>query len=421
MNKERNPNLACLGQLLPSPLASESSPAAAVVCTRLRGRLHLAGLARFLCAENGFVVYNLPVTRDEQIAEFIQKALAAGLPVESLVGLLAANGWTEKEAYAALADHYRRQTGIEIPRRPGSGASARDAFFYLLIFSTLAVWTLSLGTLAFALIDRWLADPLFRGYSESFNSYTVTTCIAALIVAYPLYLLLSRVILRDAASHPEKLDSGVRKWLTYLALVIAASVFMGDLIAALAYLLRGELTSRFLARSFVVLALSSGVIWYYFGGLRKTEAVASRFSRDRLMAIVSTAVVAVMIVLGFSQLGAPSAQRKLRADSQRLQQLYLLSAAIRNYYTGHASQLPTGLDQLSGIAYADPVTHAPYEYHPDQGSRYQLCAVFAAHTPREEQEQTAGAFPYTWVHPAGRHCFPLDASLMSQSPTYYAY
>jgi len=366
-------------------------------------------------------VYNLPVARDERIAEFIQKALAAGLPVESLVGLLAANGWTEKEAYAALADHYRRQTGIEVPRRPGSGASARDAFFYLLIFSTLATWTLSLGTLAFALIDRWLADPLFRGYSETFNSYTVTTSIAALIVAYPLYLLLSRVVLREAAVNPDKLDSAVRKWLTYLALVIAASVFMGDLIAALAYLLRGELTSRFLARSFVVLALSSGVVWYYFGGLRKSEAVSSRFGRDRLMAIVSAAVVVLMIVLGFSQLGAPSAQRKLRADSQRLQQLYYLSTAIRNYYTSHPSQLPTGLDQLPGIAYADPVTHAPFEYHPNQGSRYQLCAVFAARTPSEEKDQAAGAWPNLWVHPAGHHCFPLDASLMPQAPAYYAY
>ncbi|MGH9520539.1 MAG: DUF5671 domain-containing protein [Terriglobales bacterium] len=357
------------------------------------------------------------MARDERIAEFIQKALASGIPVPSLVGLLTANGWTEKEAYAALADHYRLQTGIEVPRRPGSGASARDAFFYLLIFSTLAVWTCALGSLAFTLIDRWLADPLFRGYGESFNSYTVTTCIAALLVAYPLYLLLSRTVLRDAAAHPEKLDSGVRKWLTYLALVIAASVFMGDLIAALAYLLRGELTSRFLAKSFVVLSLSSGVVWYYFGGLRKTEAAAARPGRDKLIAAVSTAVVAVMIVLGFLQLGAPSRQRKLRADGQRLQQLYFLSTSIRNYWTSHASQLPTDLSQLP--TYTDPVTQAPYEYHPQQGSHYQLCANFAARSPREEQSQTYGPSPNLWVHPSGHHCFPLDASLAPQSPPVF--
>jgi hypothetical protein len=356
-------------------------------------------------------------SRDERIAVYIQKSLDAGIPVASLVGILTANGWTEKEAYAALADHYRRQTGIEVPRRPGSGASARDAFFYLLIFSTLSVWTLSLGSLAFSLIDRWLRDPLFRGYGESFNSYSVATSLAALIVAYPLYLLITRVVLREAVANPEKLDSGVRKWLTYMALVIAAAVFMGDLIAALAFLLRGELTSRFLAKSFVVLVLSGGVFYYYFGGLRKIEATAARFGRDRLMALVSTAAVCLMIVLGFLQLGAPSAQRKLVADSQRLQQLYVLSSAVRNYWQSHSSQLPASLNQLPGTAHADPVTRMPFEYLPGQGSQYQLCAVFVAPSPAEDENQPRAEFD-PWNHPAGRHCFLLDATVYPQAPAY---
>lgn len=382
-----------------------------------------SGPDEILRAQQGKQVHNTSVDRDERIAEFIQKALDAGIPIASLVGLLTANGWTEKEAYAALAQHYQRSTGIEIPRRPGSGASARDAFFYLLIFSTLAVWTLSLGSLAFTLIDRWFTDPLFRGYGESFNSYAVATSLAALLVSYPLYLFLTRVVLREAVADPDKLDSGVRKWLTYLALVIAASVFMGDLITALAFLLRGELTSRFLAKSFVVLALSSGVLWYYFSGLRKTEAVASRFSRDRVMAVVSSAVVVLMLVLGFIQLGAPSAQRKLRADSQRLQQLYLLASAIHTFYTGHGSQLPSSLDQLSGTVFADPVTGAPYGYRPQQDSHYQLCAIFATHSPKVDENQQFGIDPDFWNHPSGRHCFLLDATTTPPSPpnTYASY
>lgn len=356
--------------------------------------------------------------QDERIAEFIQKALDAGIPVDSLVGLLAANGWTEKEAYAALAQHYRHTAGIQVPERPGSGASARDAFFYLLIFSTLAVWTLSLGSLAFTLIDRGLADPLFRGYGESFNTYQVATALAALLVAYPLYLLLSRIVVHEAAANPGKLESGVRKWLTYLALVIAASVFMGDLIAALAYLLRGELTSRFLAKSFVVLLLSSGVVWYYFGGLHKTEALASRFNRDRIMAIVSAAAVALMVVLGFLQLGAPSAQRKLRADAQRLQQIYLLANSIHDFYSGHGAQLPSSLDQLSGATVNDPVTGAPYEYDPQKGSQYQLCAIFAARSPRQDENRQSAVDPDFWRHPSGRYCFSMDASVTPQSPPF---
>jgi hypothetical protein len=202
-----------------------------------------------------------------------------------------------------------------------------------------------------------------------------------------------------------------------MALVIAASVFMGDLITALAYLLRGELTSLFLAKSCVVLVLSSGVFGYYFGGLRIIKAATSRFSRDRLMAVFSAAVVAFMIALGFSQLGAPSAQRKLVADSQRIQQLYALSDAIRNYSQGHASQLPASLDRLPGVLYADPVTHQLFEYHPAQGDQYQLCAVFASRSPREDENQPFSLAPNPWIHPAGRHCFLLDASAYSPAPT----
>jgi hypothetical protein len=70
------------------------------------------------------------------------------------VGILAARGWPEKEVYEALAAHHERMIGMEIPRRGGSGTAAKDAFFCLLIFSTLGTWTFGLSALAFTLIDR---------------------------------------------------------------------------------------------------------------------------------------------------------------------------------------------------------------------------------------------------------------------------
>lgn len=350
---------------------------------------------------------------DPRIGEFVEKALAAGVPHESLVGLLTARGWPEREVYDALADHYRSLTGVDVPRRAGAGASAKEAFFYLLIFSTLATWTIGLGCLAFALIDRWFADPLFAGYQQAFDTFTITSSLAALIVAFPIYLLISRSVLTETVTHPEKLESSIRKWLTYMALVLAASVFMGDLIAALAYLLRGELTSRFVAKAFVVLVLSGGVFFYYFGGVRKTDTTPTTLGRDRLMAGVSAAVVALMIVLGFWQLGSPGTQRQFRADTQRVQQLYQLSTEVRNYWSAHTSQLPPSIDQLPGSGFADPITRAPYEYHPRQGSEYDLCAVFARSS--EHREITTDP----WIHPAGHYCFRLDASAEQRYPLQY--
>jgi hypothetical protein len=355
------------------------------------------------------------VPTDARITEFIEKALIAAIPHDSLVGILRARGWPEKEIYDALAEHYHRLTGVDIPRRASAGTSAKDAFFYLVIFSTLATWTIGLSCLAFALIDRSFADPLFSGYQSSFDAYSITSSLAAIIVAFPFYLLISRIVSGEAAKHPQLLDSPVRRWLTYMALVIASCFFVGDLISALTYLLRGELTSRFLAKFCVVLILAGGVFFYCFGDLRKTESTPAKLLRDRLMAGLSSALIAIVVVLGFVQLGAPAGQRLLRADSQRVRELYQLSAQVTQYWTQHSSQLPQDIRQISRSTYTDPITHAPYEYHSGEAGRYELCAVFARASDRRESP-----FPRSpWIHPAGHYCFPLDASIVAPFPVQY--
>jgi hypothetical protein len=220
-----------------------------------------------------------PIQTDNPLQTFLPKALAAGVPQASLVGLLTANGWREKDVYRALGEHWRTTLGVEIPRRRGSGAGAREAFFYLLIFSTLATWTISLGCLAFQFINHWFPDPLFTPFQQ-LETYETTWSLAALLVAFPIYLLITRIVLKEAAADPAKLDSSIRKWLTYMALVIAASIFMSDLICALAFLLRGEITARFLLKALVVLFLSGGVFSYYFGGLNPLETTGASASPD---------------------------------------------------------------------------------------------------------------------------------------------
>jgi hypothetical protein len=83
-----------------------------------------------------------------KIAQFVERAKSDGIADPALVGMLAARGWSEKEIYEALAAHYERHTGMDIPRRGGGGTAARDAFLYLLAFSTLATWTISSASLA---------------------------------------------------------------------------------------------------------------------------------------------------------------------------------------------------------------------------------------------------------------------------------
>jgi len=202
-----------------------------------------------------------------EVLRFISAAKEKGASDEAIVGMLESEGWPRPEIWRILTGYYESLTGVPAPVGRKSTTPAKDAFLYLLSFSTLATWTLALGSICFVLIEDWIPDPL-AGYRYGSNLLSeIPGELAALIVTFPIYLLVMRVILSETRRAPEKLDSGVRKWLTYLALLIAAGVMIGDIITFLTYFLKGELTARFLSKVAVTLAISGGVFWYYFGAL----------------------------------------------------------------------------------------------------------------------------------------------------------
>ena len=203
------------------------------------------------------------------LSEYIAAAKARGASDSFVVELLERNGWPRKEVYAAFAAIY------ETPKRgAGVAESARDAFLYLLSFGTLSVWAWNLGSLFFTLIDIWYRDPVFTPQLFVGRNVAISGNMAALVVSFPIYMVTMRILLSDLAQKPEKLESGVRKWLTYIAMLISASVVIGDLIAVVDYFLRGEITTTFLLKVLTVFVIAGGVFLYYLQPLEKPEAQA---------------------------------------------------------------------------------------------------------------------------------------------------
>src|SRR5271156_1711920 len=200
------------------------------------------------------------------VQQFIDSARAQGATDEAIVALLRGRGWPPEDVYRALADHFEGRCGLAVPAYKRSG-SAKDAFLYLLSFATLATWTIGLGSVVFTLIEWWIKDPLSPGNPHANSYYQIADSLACIIVAFPVYLLTMHFINRELHAHPEKLESSVRKWLTYIALLIAAGIVVGDLITFLTYFLRGELSARFVSKVATVLVISGGVFWYYTGSL----------------------------------------------------------------------------------------------------------------------------------------------------------
>ena len=209
-----------------------------------------------------------PPNPRRDLVQFIQVARLQGASDAFLSKLLQDYGWPQREVERAFFEVYEDLTGRPMPTpKGGSGESARDAFFYLLMIITLAIWTQALGQLAFIFIDHLVPDPLDRGFSDP--SLQVAFCLARLIVAYPVYLWVMRRLNGELAAHREKYFSGVRKWLTYLTLWIVALIAIGTLIAFLTSFLQGDLTTRFVLKVLVILLLDGGVLWYYSNWIRR--------------------------------------------------------------------------------------------------------------------------------------------------------
>ena len=214
---------------------------------------------------------NPPPEAVSDIVIFIERARDHGASDEFIAQMLKRFGWPQRDVERAFFEVYERLTGYPIPHPPVSGTeSAKDAFFYLLSFSMLGTWAQALGQVAFIYINRIVPDATQNSYGNS--DYEVAFSLARLIVAYPVYLLVMRLINQELKRYREKHFSGVRKWLTYLTLLVVSIIGVCTLIAFLTSFLKGELTTRFIVKSLVVLLIDGGILVYYLAWLKRPPA-----------------------------------------------------------------------------------------------------------------------------------------------------
>ena len=206
-----------------------------------------------------------------EVQRFVHDALAAGAsPAEIRAALLVA-GWRAEQAEDALSAWSPQPFVVPVPR-PRPSLSARHAFQYLVLFTTLYLTAWHLGSLQFDLIEAWLPDPADPDYRVRGLPASMRWSVATLLVAFPVFAWLSGRIAREAARDQARRQSPVRSWLTYLTLFLAATVLIGDLIALVYNLLGGGLSLRFVLKVLVVGVIAGVVFGWYLGDLRLQES-----------------------------------------------------------------------------------------------------------------------------------------------------
>jgi len=126
------------------------------------------------------------------------------------------------------------------------------------------------------------------------------------------------------------------------------------------------------------------------------------------------AILAVVIVvaLAFWNIGSPAHERQVHQDVRTAQALCTLAGDINTKWENSNKVLPPNLDAFPASATRDPVTHAPFIFHPKAGTQYELCATFLTDNLNDYPNET----PF-WRHPKGPYCFQFDAaSAVSPAP-----
>lgn len=330
--------------------------------------------------------------------------------------LLLSAGWKEKDISAALASE---TLDMPVPV-PTDAGGARDAFFHLLTFTTLYSTVIATIVLMFQYLNRLLPDAASGTYDTYASDFSgIRWSLAVLIVSFPLFIFLSRILHAEFKKHPEKLFSGIRKWLTYLTLFVTACTLIGDVITLFFFLLDGELSTRFILKVLAVFLMSGLPFWYYFSVVRMEPEKYAASQAHKTFFGAMCVIVPLIFVWGIFIVGSPTYGREQRFDEKRISDFRLIHEEVLNQVYGDKrytepsvtpqvlpKSLPKDLESISAnaqytkISMNDPETGVAYEYIV-KGTSYDLCAEFNL-----ERNYDYDVF---WNHSAGHDCFTFDA------------
>jgi hypothetical protein len=209
----------------------------------------------------------MAVTND--LPEFVRASLSRGLSRSQIESVLARAGWDGDQVKGAVAGFADVEFPVPVPR-PKPYLSAREAFMYVVLFTTLYVSAFNLGSLLFDFINQAFPDPAMHAYA-GYARESMRWSLSSLIVSFPLFLYVARFINRAVRVDSLKRGSKIRFNLTYLTLFIAGSCLICDIIALVYNFLGGELTVRFVLKVLAVSTIAGPIFGYYLWDLRRDE------------------------------------------------------------------------------------------------------------------------------------------------------
>lgn len=288
----------------------------------------------------------------------------------------------------------------------------KDFFLWAGAMVALYVSVFSLITLLFEYINYAFPDVL-EDYVDPYSG-TIRFAMASLIVLFPVFLLLMRLIRNDIARNAEKRDLWVRRWALFLTVFVAGAAIAVDLITLINYFLGGDLTTRFALKVVVVLLVAGAGLLHFLADI--WGYWVQNPSRAQMVGWGAGALILCSIAAGFFIMGSPSQIRLYRFDDQKVTDLQNIQWQVVNYWQ-QKEMLPKTLaevaDPISGFMIpVDPQSGEQYGYKTTGVLKFQLCATFNAESRSTQTIERTVPMPVggkdiqdTWQHGVGEVCF----------------
>lgn len=260
-------------------------------------------------------------------------------------------------------------------------------------------------------LAQYPSDPYQSGISYE---------MASIIVLFPLYLFLMKLIRGDISRDPSRKEIWVRRWALILTLFVAGIAMAVDLITLLTTFLNGEaLTTAFLLKVVVIFLIAAGVFMHFIADLRGYWDAFP--GRKHTVGLGVGVLALVTIIAGFFIVGTPAQARLARFDAQKISDLQNIQSQIV-YFWQAKQKLPGVITDLNNsLAYGpvpvDPQTGESYIYQPGEGLSFKLCAEFNAQSRGNQNvySETRAMMPIpvgskgmmqdNWQHGMGQMCF----------------
>lgn len=285
--------------------------------------------------------------------------------------------------------------------------AAKFTFFYLLSLVSLISLAMSVGTILFQIINKLVPDTLNPG-SGIFDSSSLKFAIATIIIAGPIYYFMIWQINKNLFSGLLAKDAAARRWLSYLILLISSLVVLGWLIGIIFGFLDGELTTKFILKAVVAVAISGSIFSYYLYDVKRELLEGKKDLTVKIFAYASLVLVIGSLIAAFFYVESPTQTRQRRHDQAVTQNFDAIDNSL-NVYFSENKKLPTDLSVLvndkrliTDVTLKDPVTGEKFAYKILAAKEYQLCATFDLSNKGQDVQQDYTAT--RWPHDAGKQC-----------------